>query len=136
MSGLRREGLRPGGLRRESGMSKISLIFLIIFGGSAVYLGSQVINFYYCFYEIEGLMEFQAKKGEIFKDSEIRDNIFERVTKLELPVDDKEDIKINRVDGDVVISLKYTEVLSIDFRGKTHDLYVFPFNPNVSVPYK
>ncbi len=117
-------------------MSKITLAFLIVFGGSAIYFGSQVINFYYCFYEIEGLMEFQAKKGEVFKDSEIRETLFERVKKLEIPVDDPEEIKINRVDGDLIISLKYVEVLSLDFRGKTYDLHVFPFNPHVSVPYK
>jgi hypothetical protein len=122
--------------KKESGMSKITLAFLIVFGGSAIYFGSQVINFYYCFYEIEGLMEFQAKKGEVFKDSEIRETLFERVKKLEIPVDDPEEIKINRVDGDLIISLKYVEVLSLDFRGKTYDLHVFPFNPHVSVPYK
>lgn len=122
--------------KKESGMSKITLAFLIVFGGAAIYFGSQVINFYYCFYEIEGLMEFQAKKGEVFKDSEIRETLFERVKKLEIPVDDPEEIKINRVDGDLIISLKYVEVLSLDFRGKTYDLHVFPFNPHVSVPYK
>lgn len=120
----------------ESGMSKITLLFLVVIGGSLVYFGSQVINFYYCFYEIEGLMEFQAKKGQVFKDSEIRETIFERVKKLEIPVDDPEEIKINRVDGKLYISMRYSEVLEFDYNGKSHEIYVFPFNPHVAVPYQ
>ena len=128
--------MRVSKFNKESGMSKITLAFLIVFGGSAAYFGSQVINFYYCFYEVEGLMEFQAKKGEFLKDSEIRENLLERITKLEIPIDDPEDIKINRVDGNLIIGFKYVEVLSLDFKGKTYDLHVFPFNPHVSVSYK
>lgn len=120
----------------EIGTSKITLVFLLIIGSSAAYFGSQVINFYYCFYEIEGLMEFQAKKGEVLNDSEIRENILEQITKLEIPIEDPEDIKINRVDRNLIISLKYKEVLSLDFRGKSYDLHVFPFNPHVSVPFR
>jgi hypothetical protein len=119
----------------EKGLSKIGLFFFVIFVGAGVYIGSQVINFFYCFYEIEGLMEFQAKKGQEFKDSEIRANIFERIQKLEVPVDDPEEIKINRVDGKLVIDLHYTEVLSIDFRDKSYDLHVFHFRPHVATAY-
>jgi len=119
----------------ERGASKIGLLITVAIVGAIVYFATQVLTFYYSFYELEGLMEFQAKKGQIFKDQEMRRSIFERVKQLNIPIDDPEEIQINRVDGRVVIDARYAEVLYIEFGGKTYDLYVFRFNPHVSVPY-
>jgi hypothetical protein len=123
------------GQRKERGASTIGLLLKIAGLGVLVYLGSQVITFYYSFYEIEGLMEFQAKKGQVIADAVMRRNIWDRIQQLQIPIDDPEQIRINRVEGKCIIDMSYSEVLYIDLGGKTYDLYVFKFNPHVEASY-
>ena len=116
--------------KNNSGMSRLGTLILILLISAGVFVGYHVFPFYYYYYEIQGLMEAQADKATIFTDSEIRKNLMERIKKLELPIDDPEDLHINRFDGKIVIEMKYEEVLFIDYGEKTYNLYVFEFNPH------
>jgi len=119
---------------RSRGASKFSVIVTLLFFAALVYLGGQVFNFYYSYYELEGLMDQQARKASVFSDKEMRQLIFKRVKELQIPIDEPEEIKINRLEGKVVIETQYSEVLYVEFRDKTYDLHVFSFNPRIEVP--
>ncbi len=121
--------------RNQAGASKIGMLLTVIIFGAFVYLAFQVANFYYCFYEIEGLMQFQGKKAQEFSDAEIRQTVFTRIKELEIPIEDPEKIAINRVDGKIIIESRYDEVLFVEFRGKQYDIHVFHFRPHVEVKY-
>lgn len=113
------------------GLSRLGILILLLLVVSTVFVGYQVFPFYYYYYELEGLMQSQADKASVFTDEEIRKNIMEKVEKLEIPIDDPEDLKINRFDGKIAIELEYQEVLELDYGEKTYDLHVFNFHPHV-----
>jgi hypothetical protein len=115
------------------GASKISLLVTVLFLGAVVYLGGQVANFYYSYYELEGLIENQARKAQVFKDSEMRETIMNRIKELQIPIEDPEEIRINRIDGSIIIETSYDEVLFVEFGDKVYDLHVFHFAPRIEV---
>ncbi len=117
-------------LQGERGINALGLIFLSLLVGTSVYLAFRIFPFYYSYYEITGLMEAQAAKASVFTDDEMRTEILARIKKLEIPLDDPEDLKINRFSGKIVIELTYTEVLDIDLgEERQYDLWEFEFNP-------
>src|SRR5437868_3713888 len=107
----------------QKGITKLGLLITVVVFGSAIYLALQVANFFYCFYELEGLMEFQGKKAQEFTDAEMRETIFNRIKELDVPIDDPQQIKINRVGQKIIIESSYDEVLFVEFRGKEYDLH-------------
>jgi len=118
-------------VRSVAGLSRLGVLIFALLIVSTVFVCYQVFPFYYYYWEIEGLMQSQAAKAYDFSDSEIRQNIMERVRKLEIPLDDEDDLQINRFDGKIVIDMKYDEVLFLDWGDKSYDLHVFHFNPHV-----
>ena len=60
-------------------------------------------------------------------DQSIRKKLEYHLKKMEIPADIA-DVKINREGNRIQISLKYKEIFYIKYRGKTYDLYVFPFH--------
>ena len=122
-------------------MSRLGWLILILFITAGVYVGNQVIPFYYYYHELEGLMRFQAKKAQALSDGEIRENLVRKIKKLELPVDDMDNLRIQRKARTMIIDLEYTEVLYVDVsflnefydmpQGGVYDIWVFNFNPHV-----
>lgn len=117
----------------EAGLSRLGVLIVILVLATSVFVGYQVFPFYYYYYEIQGLLEAQAKKASVFSDGEIRKNILERVKKLEIPLEDPDSLKINRFDGKIVIEFEYDEVLFLDLstpdQDRVYDLYTFHFVP-------
>lgn len=122
--------------RRERGSSHLAgLIFILLFL-IAGYVGWNVVPFYVYYYDILGMMEAQAKKASVFKDSEIRQTLLERIHKLELPVESDDDLKINRFDDKIIIDLQYQEVFFVDLgEDRVYDIWYFDFNPHIEMPY-
>ena len=118
-------------LRSVAGLSRLGVLIFVLLIVCTVFVCYQVFPFYYYYWEIEGLMQSQAVKAYDFSDVEIRKNIMERVRKLEIPLDDDDDLQINRFDGKIVIDMQYDEVLFLDWGDKTYDIHVFHFNPHV-----
>ncbi|MFN8391510.1 MAG: hypothetical protein U0136_14575 [Bdellovibrionota bacterium] len=116
--------------RECSGISRLGVLIFVLIIASCVFVGYQVFPFYYYYYELEGLMQAQADKASMFTDEEIRRTLLEKIAKLEIPLDDPDQLKINRFDGKIIIDYSYEEVLYIDLGEKTYDLYVFPFHPH------
>lgn len=114
----------------NQGFLSIGALLFILFVSAAVFLGSQIIPFYYSYFEIQGLMQAQADKASEFTDKEIYQTIRAEMKKLNIPADPEEDLKINRFNNKVVIELSYQEVLYVDFgNGHDYDLWTFDFNP-------
>jgi hypothetical protein len=118
-------------MTNQSGISKFGLLLTVGLFGALFYFGSQVANFYYSYFELEGLMQQQAEKAAVFSDQEILNTIFKRVKELQIPIDERDSLKINRLAGKIVIETEYTEVLILEWRDKVYDLWEFDFNPRV-----
>lgn len=116
-------------MKHESGISNLGLLFTVIVFGALFYFGAQISNFYYSYFELEGLMQQQAEKAAVFSDKDMLHTIFKRVRELQIPVDERDAIKINRIPGKVVIETEYTEVLILEWQDKVYELWEFDFNP-------
>jgi hypothetical protein len=119
------------------GMSRLGVLLSILFFLAAAYLSNQIIPFYYYYYELQGLMESQARNAGVISDAEIRKVLLKKIKELEIPVDNPEDaLKINRYGGKINISLDYSEVLYFDLgEDRVYDLHVFHFKPQVEQRY-
>lgn len=125
------EAVRRPVCRCEKGMSKLGYLLLVLLIALTVLVGSQVFPFYYYFYELQGLMESQAAKASVFTDQEIRQELMRKIKKLEIPISDPDDLKINRFSGKITIDLSYSETLYIDLgEDRVYDLWEFKFNPH------
>jgi hypothetical protein len=133
---LLRPQIRDTLRRSEDGISRLGVLVFVLIIVAGLFVSYQVFPFYYYYWELEGLMQAQADKASVFSDEEIRRNILEKIKKLEIPIDDPEDLKINRFDGLISIDVAYDEVLFLDWGEKTYDLHVFHFNPHVEQPLK
>jgi len=133
---LLRSQIRDTLRRSEDGISRLGVLIFVLIIVAGLFVSYQVFPFYYYYWELEGLMQAQADKASVFSDEEIRRNILEKIKKLEIPIDDPEDLKINRFDGLISIDVAYDEVLFLDWGEKTYDLHVFHFNPHVEQPLK
>ena len=120
--------------KRENGFVSLgTLIGLLLFGG-AIWVLFKVLPFFYYAEELRGFMEAQAEKNQVLTDEEMRRTLLRKIRELQIPIDDPEDLKVNRFNGNIVIEVKYSEVLFIDIGDKTYDLYVFNFHPRVERP--
>jgi len=123
-------------LRAEKGISRIGVLFFVFLVAACVFVGNQVLPFYYYYYEIQGLFETQAAKASVFSDREIRKVLRKKIKHLEIPMDDLENLKISRFSGKITIELEYNEVLYIDLGDdRVYDLWVFRFHPFVERDY-
>lgn len=120
----------------QSGMSRIVALFWIIVFALGIYAAFQAIPFFYYQEEIEGLMQSQAEKAQVFTDFEIRKNIMARVKELDMPIDD-DNLQINRFQGKITIETEYDDTLFLDFSflpflpedWRELEVYTFHFHP-------
>jgi hypothetical protein len=117
-------------VKDDKGFGSLGVLLSVLFVVIAVFLGSQIIPFYYSFYEIQGLLQAQAEKSSELSDREILQTATQAIKRLNIPADPEEDLSIKRYNGKVVINLSYQEVLYVDFgNGYDYDLWTFNFNP-------
>ncbi|OVE80327.1 hypothetical protein BVY02_00550 [bacterium J17] len=120
------------GFSSQAGMSQLGMLFTVLVFGVATFLGYQILPFYYYSEELRGFMESQARNASGFSDDDIRKVLLAKIDELKIPIDDKDDLKINRINGHIVIDLEYEEVLAVDLgEDKYYELHVFQFNPHV-----
>ena len=113
------------------GMGMLGYLLLILLVVAAVFVGMQVIPFYYSYFEVRGLMEAQAAKAVDFSDDQIRGELLRMIKKQGIPIDKDEDLKINRFNGRIAIDLEYSELLYVTLpNGDAYDLWEFKFHPH------
>lgn len=106
-----------------------NFVFLIIIG-LVFFVVYNVLPFYYYYFELKNQMLALTKVANVNTDLEIKEKLFEQIKDLKIPAD-KDDIKIHRVDGEIVISVHYQEIFYVTIGKKDYDLYVFDFSAHV-----
>ena len=118
---------------KENAFGRLGALGVILIFVVVGFLASQIIPFYYYYYEFLGQMEAQAQKASVNTDAKIKKFLIQRARELELPISNPdEDIKIYRAAGSIIIETEYEEVLYVDFgQGYSWDLHYFKFHPRV-----
>lgn len=120
--------------QQDEGASKLTwFVFLSIFG-ALFFCAYKIIPFYYYFFEMQNQMEQVIKLASTENDQVIRKKLEYHIKSNELPVK-LEDLKIAREGQTIKVSLDYSEIFYISFRGKDYDLHEFKFHAFASGPY-
>lgn len=114
-------------LNSQCGMGRITLLVVGSLTAVAVFCGYQIIPFYYYYYELQNQFDSLTRVAGVETDQSIRRKLEYHLKKMQIPADIS-DVKINREGNKIQISLKYKEIFYVKYRGKTYDLYVFPFH--------
>jgi hypothetical protein len=118
----------------QRGVTNIGYLLTILLILASIFAISQIGPFYYSYYELRGEMDAKAVMGKDLSDARITEGINQVVKKNNIPAN-IEDLKINRFEDKIIISLEYEEVFYVDFgSGYDFDLWVFKFNPKVERP--
>jgi hypothetical protein len=112
-------------------MTKLGLLFSLISITAVVYFGYQILPIFYNNAELSGQMQAQADLATVLSDEQIRGNLLAKIRRLEIPIDNDDDLKINRLNDKIVIELSYEETVYIEVGDWSRDLYTFQFNPVV-----
>ena len=129
------------GVLNEAGISKLGTLFFAGVIAAVVFTASQILPFYYNYYEILGLMEEQGRKASVFTDDQITQTLMARIKKLDIPLENPEDLKINRFNGQIQIDMKYEESFDVptgtgdDGEPTYYHIHTFPFNPHIEQNY-
>ncbi len=117
---------RQGRAREERGIGRLTLIVFGTIGAIAAFCAYQIVPFYYYYFELLNQMEAVIRVAGIEDDRKIRGKLDYHIKKMQIPAE-IDQLKIVREGNHMKLSLKYEEVFYITYRGKTYDLYVFPF---------
>lgn len=113
--------------RRQQGISKLTLLVFGVLVAALVYSAYHILPFYYYYYELQSHFEHAIRVASTEKDSEIRKRLMYHIEKYGLPVN-PEDLKIDRSDRFMRISLKWQEVFYITWQGRDYDIHTFKFH--------
>lgn len=111
----------------QRGISKITLVVFLAIGAALSYCGYRIGLFYYCYFEMVNQMHAAIRVASTESDQEILKKLAYHLRKLELPAE-PQDIKIEREDKVMRISLKYSEVFDIPWQGRSITVHVFKFH--------
>jgi|GEM_PF-638276 len=122
-----KEILKASSPAPQSGMSKLTMLIFGALVAAALYAAYHILPFYYYYYDLVNQMEQLIRVASTYSDKEIRDKLTYYIKRYEIPADPA-DLRIIREGKRMRISLPYSEVFYITWRGKDYDLYVFNFN--------
>jgi hypothetical protein len=112
---------------------------LLVFGTVAfvlLYSAYYIMPFYYYFYELQNQFESHAKAATMYTNKQLREKLMYHINRMEIPIDKPEDLKIERSSDRMKISLFYTEIFYITFRGKDYTIHTFDFEAKADEPLK
>ena len=87
----------------------------------------RILPFYYYYWELENQMRAAIRVASTDSDAEIREKLLYQIKRMDIPAR-PEDLKIGRTGRHMNISLKYSEVFDITWKGKDRDLRTFNFH--------
>ena len=118
----------------QHGIGVVSTFFTLSFLGIIFYFAQQVFTFYYGYYDMQAVLESQARKASELKDDEIRKTIYRRASSLNIPFSKDDEIRIHRVGEGITISIQYYEYLVFDlFPENEYVLHEFLFTPEITI---
>lgn len=118
----------------QKGITNLGYLLTILVILASLFTAYNVFPFYYSYYELRGEMDAKAVKASELSDKEIIEGVNQVIRKQNIPAN-IEDLKINRLDNKIVMSLPYEEVFYVDFgNGYDFDIWYFSFNPTVERP--
>ena len=124
-------------LHSVRGIGRLGVLITILLIVVGIYFGSQLINYAYSYYEIQGHIAAMAERAGSKNDYKIRKFLMKHINKLEIPIESEEDLLIDRRSGTITISLKYTEILYLDITPEySWDLHYFELNPKTTFRYE
>jgi len=112
--------------RFERGIGRLTLLLFGAVIAALIFTGYNVIPFYYYYFELTNQLEALVASKERTNDVELRKRIMAVVKELEIPADER-DIRIDRRDGFIEVSLSYKEIFYVAWRGRDLDLHTFQF---------
>ena len=114
----------------QIGASRITTIFFATIFGAVIFLGYKITPFYYSYFELHNQLAAMIAHGDTLKDEEIRKRAGKFIKDLQIPAE-AQDLKIDRRDRHLKLSISYTEVLFIEVGSFSRDLWDFPFSIKV-----
>lgn len=115
----------------KSGIGTVTLLIFVTLAGVISYVAYYVLPFYYYYYDLLGQFEQVIKVAQFETDEEIRKKLMYHINKYQIPCN-PEDLRIERIDDTMVISLQYTEVFKIPWGDKEYEVRRFDFDATVS----
>ena len=120
-------GLRRTCRRRELGIGRITLLVFGALIAAAVYGGFRIIPYYYYYFELENQMQSLIRVASLTPDQEIRKKLAQQLKRMDISAT-IDNLRIERVNPRMRMSLPYEEELWFSFRGKDYHIYTFKFN--------
>jgi len=133
VTSLEREQSRK--LSSRAGVGNITLIVFALIVGAVAYVGYHVAPFYYYFYDLRNQFEQVIKVANFETDEEIRKKLMYHINKYQIPCE-PEDLRIERMDDTMIISMQYTEIFWIPWGDKKYEVRRFEFDATVSGKFK
>jgi hypothetical protein len=112
--------------RVERGVGRLTVLFFGTVVSAIVFCGYNVVPFFYYYFELTNQLEALVVSKDRMNDAALRKRIMAVVNELEIPADER-DIRIDRRDGSIEVSLPYKEIFYFRFRGRDIDIYTFSF---------
>ena len=106
------------------------MITTIVFGlllAVVGYTGIEVGRIYYRYFEIQGQFDQILTVADQESDAELRKRLMYHIKKQEIPVD-PEDLKIERGEGRIRISLQWEEDFYLTWKEKDYTFHTFSFH--------
>jgi hypothetical protein len=96
----------------EAGTARLNLIMTLLFLGATIFVAVKIIPPYFTNYQFQDAVESEARfalAGYPRKsEDDIRQDIYDKAQKLDLPIKKKEEITVTMNQGSVSISLDYS----------------------------
>ena len=121
---------------KQKGAGKLTLLVFGVIAFVLLYCAYNIMPFYYYYYELQNQFESHAQAAQMYTDKELRSKLMYHIEHVQIPLKKPEDLKIDRSNGVITISLKYREIFYITYQGKDYDLWVFDFNPKATADVK
>jgi hypothetical protein len=128
-------GRAPRRGRSSRGASKLTLLVFGLILWALGYAAYHIVPFFYYYYDLKNQFKQVIKVAALESDEEIRRKLMTFIKQYQIPVD-PEDLRIERLDDTMRISLKYQEIFYVTFREKDYTLHTFDFDATTQGKFK
>jgi hypothetical protein len=111
----------------EEGAGKLTLLVFGSILAAALYTAYNVLPFYYYYYDLKNQFAQVIKVASVESDAEIRKKLMYFIKRYNIPCE-PEDLRIERSNGVMRISLKYQEVFYVTWQGQDYTVREFDFD--------